>query len=254
MDHAVVLVGYGTDPASGLDFWIVKNSWSVGWSGRQAGPAAPPAPSGVLDRSWRASRPGDGWMDAEEHVLSSCCLAASCRGSTWGDHGYAYIQRGGGGGACGLSCVGYYAFMPEGGVAYVNGTEIADDDYEHGSADDELRWSWRQAEPWVGVALAVLAVLLLVGSVWRCIAACCSNKRRRRQQQQAAGSSRVAQQKKKPPLLSGGAARDEAQEQQLRQPLLQLQDEEEEGGGGGGGGAATRQQQQAARSRQSGSA
>ncbi len=31
IDHAVVVVGYGNDAASGLDFFIVRNSWSTAW-------------------------------------------------------------------------------------------------------------------------------------------------------------------------------------------------------------------------------
>jgi cathepsin L len=31
MDHAVQAVGYGHDYESGMDYWIVRNSWNAGW-------------------------------------------------------------------------------------------------------------------------------------------------------------------------------------------------------------------------------
>jgi len=31
IDHAIVAIGYGTDATSGLNYFLLRNSWGSGW-------------------------------------------------------------------------------------------------------------------------------------------------------------------------------------------------------------------------------
>ena len=31
LDHGLVIVGYGVDPASGVEYWKIRNSWDKDW-------------------------------------------------------------------------------------------------------------------------------------------------------------------------------------------------------------------------------
>ena len=34
LGHSATIIGYGYDNASGLDYWLVKNSWSTDWGAK----------------------------------------------------------------------------------------------------------------------------------------------------------------------------------------------------------------------------
>ena len=55
VDHAIVLEGYGTDAKSGLDYYLVRNSWSAGW-GEEVRVARAGAKGGRAARDSRAFR------------------------------------------------------------------------------------------------------------------------------------------------------------------------------------------------------
>ena len=55
VNHAVVLVGYGHDKKTGLDFWIVRNSWSRNWG--ENGYMKLAMNSKLFDESWIAFYP-----------------------------------------------------------------------------------------------------------------------------------------------------------------------------------------------------
>ena len=72
VNHAVVLVGYGRDKKTELDFWIVRNSWSRDWG--EDGYMKLAMNSKLFDESWIAFYPLQ--VESKENLVIHFIIAA----------------------------------------------------------------------------------------------------------------------------------------------------------------------------------
>lgn len=95
-NHAVVVVGYGVDAATGLLFWKAKNSW-CGAGRRLSLPQPQPTVVALAAASHRLAGPDPGPRPPELFRLASLsdfrARVWPRRGSGWGEQGYFRIQR-----------------------------------------------------------------------------------------------------------------------------------------------------------------
>jgi hypothetical protein len=120
-NHAVLIVGYGHDDATGLDYWKVKNSWSSGWGeegyfrirrgGGDAGglcllatdPSIPHVQTSAcstftVQKDTRAQGGGcvgfNMWAESLEEAGAMCAQTDGCTGFTWDSQDKAvYVCR-----------------------------------------------------------------------------------------------------------------------------------------------------------------
>lgn len=97
VDHAMLLVGYGTDSATGLDFWCVLFSVSI----------CPVRLASCMD-------PDQPFIHAS---INRHRILKNTWSTTWGEGGYMRLQRNTGLAACGTSCINAFP------VAAVQGKE-----------------------------------------------------------------------------------------------------------------------------------
>jgi len=74
IDHVVQLVGYGTDPKKGGDYWLVRNSWDVTWG--EKGYIRLKRSSSAICGEDKTPLDGTGCTggDAVQHVCGTCGL------------------------------------------------------------------------------------------------------------------------------------------------------------------------------------
>jgi cathepsin X len=67
LNHAISIVGYGTDTASGQDYWLVRNSWGTAWGEDGFAKVCRNVNSMGIETDCTWAMPVDTWTTQERH-------------------------------------------------------------------------------------------------------------------------------------------------------------------------------------------